>query len=112
MKLMPQYLAAMYDLLAGVPPLSKYRLPRWDKVEFTVTRSRMLMGSYDGDPHHISVSSTHCDTYQKAFETMAHEMIHLALERGGSRDHSDHDSDFNALAADVCNAWGWNFKEF
>ncbi len=112
MKLLPQHLAAMYSLLAEVPPFSKHRLPRWDKVEFTVTRSRMLMGSYDGDPHHICVSSTYCDTYQKTLETVAHEMIHLVLERKGSRDHSDHDSDFNAMAADVCNLWGWNFKEF
>lgn len=112
MNLQPQNLAAMYELLSGLPPFSKYDLPRWDKVEFAVTRSRMLMGSYDGDPHHICVSKTLCDTYQKALETMAHEMVHLALERKGSRDHSDHDSDFNALAADICNAWGWKFKEF
>ena len=48
----------------------------------------------------------------KQINTLAHEMVHLCLERKGASDHADHDTDFNALAAKVCNAWGWDFRKF
>lgn len=112
MNLTGTQLESMYCCLAACPPFSKLKLPPVERIDFDVSRSRMLMGSYDGDPHTISVSKTICTTIQEAFETVAHEMVHLALERAGSRNHADHDSDFNALAAKVCDAWGWDFKEF
>jgi len=107
-----RHIADMYHVLASLPPFTRYKLPSDAEVEFKLTRSKMLMGSYDVDPHTICVSTHLCTTYQSLFETMAHEMVHLALERKGASDHSNHDSEFNALAAEVCDAWGWNFKEF
>lgn len=102
----------MYEMLAVTRPFTRYKLPPSNKVTFELSRSKMLMGWYDGDPHTIAISTVLNDTYQKCLETMAHEMVHLALEKKGASDHSDHDSEFNALAADVCNAWGWDFKGF
>lgn len=105
-------LAAMYYALKCSDPFRELRLPDPHKVKFTVTRSRMAHGEYDTDPHQIMVSKVCNEDYDDVFQTVAHEMVHFACERKGSPDHANHCSEFNALAAKVCDAWGWNFKEF
>lgn len=112
MKLTPRHLAAIYSMLAALPPFDRYKLASDAKIEFRVTRADMSMGLYEPDPHTISISKPHHEYYKDVVKTMAHEMVHLALERQGKPNHSNHCSDFNALAAEVCNLWGWNFKEF
>lgn len=103
---------AMYEMLASLPPFSRCNCPLSVNVNFETNGSTMLQGSYDVDPHTITLSTKLNKTYQQALETMAHEMVHLCLERKGASDHADHDTDFNALAAKVCNAWGWDFRKF
>ena len=110
MKLTKPLLASIYDLLAGLPPFSSYKLPT--DVEFQINKSTMLFGSYDVDPHVITISSVMHTTYQSVLETMGHEMVHLALEKKGAKDHANHDAQFNALAAKVCDQWGWDFTRF
>lgn len=112
MKLTPSILAGMYYALRATEPFPSYRLPHPSKIKFRVTRTTMSFGEYEPDPHTIRVSREACNNYNDALQTMAHEMTHMALERKGARDHANHDADFNALAAKVCDAWGWNFKEF
>lgn len=112
MKLTRQHLATMYYMLAAMPPFTRYKLPSDAKIDFKINRSKMLCGSYEVDPHTITISRVLCHTYQQVLETLAHEMVHLALEQRGASDHSDHDVAFNNLAAEVCTLWGWNFPKF
>ena len=112
MKLTPRMLQGMYYALKFCAPFNEYRLPDPHKVTFTVTRSSMTCGEYDTDPHQIKVSKVANADLNAVLQTMAHEMVHFALERKGAKDHAHHDSEFNALAAQVCDEWGWNFKEF
>lgn len=112
MKLLPRHLAAMYHTLSVLPPFDRYKLASDARIEFKVTRADLSMGLYEPDPHTISISKVHHKTYNDVMQTMAHEMCHLALERKGSPNHSNHCAEFNALAAEVCNQWGWNFKGF
>ena len=112
MKITPRYLATMYYMLAALPPFNRFKLPSEHEVDFKINRSSMLLGSYDVDPHLIIISRVACHDYKEVMETLAHEMVHLALEQRGASDHSDHDSAFNCLAAEVCTIWGWDFKEF
>lgn len=105
-------LQGMYYALKFCEPLSRYHLPDPFKVQFSVTRSSMTCGEYDTDPHQIKISKVANADLQAVFETMAHEMVHFALERKGAKDHANHDAEFNALAAEVCDTWNWNFKTF
>lgn len=49
-------LHAAYQLLASVPPFSRWPVPDVDQVVFAVTGSEMNMGDYDVDPDTITVS--------------------------------------------------------
>ena len=112
MKLTRRHCAGMYSMLAAMPPFDRFDLPTDARIEFRVNRAGMHKGMYEPDPHTISISKETHDTYHDVLQTMAHEMAHLALERQGRPNHSNHCSEFNALAAQICNIWGWNFKEF
>lgn len=74
-------LVAAYEYLARIKPFSGWNLPESNAVEFEINRSQMLQGEYSPDPHTIKVSSEHCKTQQSVLETVAHEMVHLHLER-------------------------------
>lgn len=102
----------MYSMLAAMPPFDRYNLPSDARVEFSIYRSAMHKGSYEPDPHTIKISKPEHKDYQDVLLTMAHEMVHMALEIRGEREHACHGAAFNALGAEVCNAWNWNFKEF
>ncbi len=112
MKLTKRHLAGMYNMLASLPPFDRYKMAKDVRIDFKVTQAEMTMGLYEPDPHTICISKTQNKTYLDALQTLAHEMVHLALEVKGSSSHHNHCSEFNALAAEVCNNWGWNFKEF
>ena len=112
MKITRLALQNMYDCLAVLPPFDRFTLPLSHSIEFRVNQSKMAKGLYEPDPHQISISRIQHDSYGDVLMTLAHEMVHLALERRGASDHSNHDADFNKLGAEVCDFWGWNFKEF
>lgn len=112
MKLTQRHLQAIYSMLVALPPFDRFNLPSDAIVQFKVNRSRMTKGLYEPDPHTISVSRQEHKDYQDVVHTVAHEMCHLALERIGEGDHSDHGAAFNALAAECCNLWNWDFKTF
>lgn len=112
MKLTQRHLQAIYSMLAAMPPFDRYHLPSDAVIQFKVNRSAMAKGTYEPDPHTITVSKPEHADYQDVVHTVAHEMCHLALERRGERTHADHCSAFNALGAEVCNLWNWDFKTF
>ena len=112
MKLTKRHLASMYNMLAIMPPFDRFKLASDARMEFVVNRASMSAGLYEPDPHTISISKINNKHYHDVLQTMAHEMVHLALERQGRPDHHNHCSEFNALGAEVCDLWGWNFKEF
>lgn len=112
MKLSRKHLSSMYNMLVVLPPFDRYKMAKDVRIDFKITHSDMSQGLYEPDPHTISISKIHNKGYNDVLQTLAHEMVHLALEVAGSPHHHNHCSEFNALAAEVCNEWGWNFKEF
>ena len=105
-------LFAAYQYLSALKPFSAWNLPSSQSVEFEVNRSQMLQGEYSPDPHTIKVSAEHCKTQIAVLETVAHEMVHLALEQSGGYGHLNHDEDFLKHAKAVCKAFGWKTKGF
>ena len=101
-----------YVYLAGLPPFSKWKLPRSTEIAFEVNRSQQMQGEYDTDPHTIKVSSYFCKTWTDVLETVAHEMVHLHLEKSGHYSHADHGKAFKRCAAQVCKSFGWDKETF
>jgi predicted SprT family Zn-dependent metalloprotease len=112
MRLSRQKLQAIYLALRLFPPFQKYKLPT--DVRFRVSRSVQMCGEYfrNCKGHEIVVSSESCHTLLEVTETIAHEMVHMILERKGESDHHAHDAKFNALASEVCNTLGFDFTKF
>lgn len=85
---------------------SDVSLPSVDAVEFRKARRKEYLGYYTFPPHRISISKDHKD--QSHFlQTMAHEMVHVALEQTGAHGHEEHNEPFKALAEAVCIDMGW-----
>jgi hypothetical protein len=89
-----------YSVFSGVP------LPSVDSVSFRRTRLKGYLGYYTFPPHKISISGKHT-SYSHLLQTMAHEMIHAALEQTGASGHEEHNAPFKALADAVCADMGW-----
>ena len=112
MKLTQRHLAAIYSMLAAMPPFDRYSLPSDAVVQFKVNRSGQAKGTYEPDPYLITVSKSEHADYQDVVHTVAHEMVHLALDRVGEEHHANHGAQFNRLGAECCNLWNWDFKAF
>src|SRR5580693_7778203 len=83
--LTPEMLAAAYDFLRTTPPFTGWRLPESDDVVFGLSLRPKEFGRYqwDGEHHTITMSIkaiAHTDTLMRY---MAHEMVHLSLEKDG-----------------------------
>jgi hypothetical protein len=81
-------------------------LPSVNSVSFHRTRLKGYLGYYTFPPHKISISAKHT-SYCHLLQTMAHEMIHAALEQNGAHGHEEHNAPFTALADAVCVDMGW-----
>ena len=112
MKLTETQLRAIYVMLTCCPPFSRWKLPDEYRLKFKVTRSDMHMGMYEPDPHRLAISAPQHTGLAAVVETMAHELIHLKLEREGRQGHADHGPQFKAHASEVCKAWGFDESTF
>lgn len=112
MKLTVRHVRSVYTCLAMLPPFSAWRMPDEYRVEFGVSNSNRVFGLYDSDPHSISVSKQQCKNFDDVIKTMAHEMLHLKLERDGDPEHSDHKGQWKQRAEEICGHFGWKTEEF
>lgn len=97
-------------LVLIVMPLSGEPKPL--EIVFHVIKDPGLYGLYDcvDENHIICVSSSNVGHNQTLMRTMAHEMCHLKQCIRGQE--TDHDKQFKALAAAVCDANGFDPVEF
>lgn len=81
-------------------------LPSVDSIQFKKKKIKKLHGFYEFPPHRITID-TSTKSYQQLLQIMAHEMLHVALEKAGACDHEKHTAPFVALADAVCIDMGW-----
>lgn len=109
----PESVAALYDALRQFSPFRSWNLPESDEVEFHVTRERKVYGTYHyGEAHAITVSESVVGHWSTLSETVAHEMIHLHQSIRGTQTRSEHNTEFRRLAAQVCEAFGFDERCF
>ena len=111
-QLSPQMCEAAYEFWRSAPPFRRWKLPPSDEIQFHVIHKRGLFADcemVDGE-HIIRISTAKVrDTYALV-DTMAHEMVHVYLDRRGVRAH--HGADFKRCAARVCRIHGFDPKTF
>jgi len=108
----PARLRHFYESIAKSPPCITWKLPSADKVTIKVARVYNAFGMFEDDPYTITICPKHCTTLLEAFETMAHEMVHLKRCVDKDPDWDDHEEPFRKLAAEICQAWGFDSAKF
>jgi hypothetical protein len=110
----PDILHWAYEYLRHTPPFRRWGLPEADEVEFHVTRSQEARGHCQqagaAGAAVIAVSQALVVRTQRLIETVAHEMIHLYLDRRGVK--SAHGAEFKKCAAAVCREHGFDPGDF
>lgn len=110
-KLSPQKLAAIYEMLSEFEPFKSWKMPPSKDVEFHVYRAKDCYGEYSPDPHSITLSSEKNGFLETAIRTMAHEMIHLKLYVMGRKNWDKHEKNFVQMAHKVSINMGFDPKE-
>lgn len=106
--LTPDILAAAYSYLRATQPFNRWKLPPAHEIKFKITRSPTDAGYCSGN---VIGLSTKCIGYTPyCLEIMAHEMIHLHLDRKGVKQH--HGPEFQRCAKRVCEIHGFDPKRF
>lgn len=111
--LTPNDLCAAYDLLRGTAPFKRWKLPEGEEVEFHFVKMRSQADCHhDGRRHVIRIAANKHHTLLATIVTMAHEMVHLHLDKSYPRDKSHHGSRFNKHADIVCKHHGFDRGQF
>jgi hypothetical protein len=110
--LTPDTLCAAYEYLRATPPFRRWKLPQGDQIEFRVTHEKSYVGQAIGGAEFpiIWISGHHVGRTQTLLETMAHEMIHVYLDRKGVRAH--HGAAFKSCADRICRYHGFDPRGF
>jgi hypothetical protein len=103
----------IYRLLIKLPPLSGWRLPSPDQVNFKVRHLFDVYGTYEPNPHLITISSAKHLWLETVQRTIVHECIHLKLflKHGENGPWDKHTPEFLTLANDVATKLGFDPKE-
>ena len=74
-----QNLAYLYDMACKLPPFNKFKMPKSYRVKFKVISDPSIYGCFDEVEMQIEISSGSCGHFTTIFQTLLHEMTHLAL---------------------------------
>lgn len=106
----PEMMETVYEYLRLTPPFKGWKLPHADGVEFHVTRHQNIHGDFSSSKKRIRISTRKTFWTSTLIETMAHEMVHLHLDRIDSR--ILHGPKFQRIALHVCKHHGFDPKSF
>jgi hypothetical protein len=123
LKLTPDVLAAAYEYLRATLPFSRWGLPHGEdaaRVRFRVTSAKVYQGqhqlcvnSIDGQLcHDVRISSRWVKDTNGLLETMAHEMVHMRLDRIRRAGRAHHGPRFQKTADLVCRRHGFRRDVF
>jgi hypothetical protein len=83
-------LEILYNMACQMPPFNKLPMPKSNKVSFKVIKDPTIYGCFDEHEMEIQISSGSCGYFITIFQTLLHEMVHLALYVRGDDDFHEH----------------------
>ena len=87
-------LEILYNMACKLPPFNRLPMPKSDKVKFRVIKNPTIYGCFDEVDMAIEISSGSCGHFITIFQTLLHEMVHLALYVRGDDDFDQHGEKF------------------
>lgn len=111
--LTPEILRAAYDFLRMTEPFDGWDLPEGEAVAFAVIRADDKYGDCEttnSKPPLIRISSRLVGWTDTLVKVMAHEMLHVHLQRLDAR--AKHGPRFKKLALEICKHHGFDPKNF
>jgi hypothetical protein len=92
--LTPKNLEILYNMACKMPPFNKLKMPKSNKVRFVVIKNPGIYGCFDEIEMEIHISRGSCGHFTTIFQTLLHEMVHLALYVRGDDDFDQHGPKF------------------
>ena len=87
-------LEILYNMACQMAPFNKLPMPKSSKVKFKVIKNPDIYGCFDEEEMEIQISSNACGHFTTIFQTLLHEMVHLALYVRGDSDFHEHGEKF------------------
>ena len=87
-------LEILYNMACQLPPFNKLKMPKSNKVRFVVINNPGIYGCFDEVLMEIHISRGSCGHFTTIFQTLLHEMVHLALYVRGDNDFHEHGPKF------------------
>jgi hypothetical protein len=87
-------LEILYNMACQMAPFNTLPMPKSDKVKFRVIKNPTIYGCFDEVDMAIEISSGSCGHFITIFQTLLHEMVHLALYVQGDDDFDQHGAKF------------------
>jgi hypothetical protein len=115
LRITPERLAGVYEMLRSFPPFSGWKLPPSSEVGFHVSKTDRWHAAWwmDGQTHHIEVSYKKHGHLHSLVASMAHEMIHARQRIAKTETKgAEHNAEFKRLAAIVCRSFGFDIGQF
>lgn len=110
LRLTSDVLRAAYAYLEETEPFRSWNLPDAEDVRFVVSRGKGVQGWAVLHKKEIAISSACVGCTRVLMEIMAHEMVHMHVDRHG--DASPHGPHFLKAAKKVCAIHGFDYKSF
>lgn len=87
-------LEILYNMACQLPPFNRLKMPKSNKVRFVVIQNPTIYGCFDEVEMEIHISRGSCGHFTTIFQTLLHEMVHLALYVRGDDDFDQHGKKF------------------
>lgn len=87
-------LEILYNMACKLPPFNTLPMPKSSKVNFKVIKDPTIYGCFDEIEMEIQISAGSCGHFITIFQTLLHEMVHLALYVRGDKDFDQHGKKF------------------
>lgn len=115
--LTPEMLESQYELLKLTPPFRGWKLPPADDIIFKIINwkdreAHFVVRKGGGEPE-IAISTHYVKTLNQLAQCLAHEMIHLHMDRKKMHPGpTAHNWRFKRFAKTVCRTHGWDLEGF
>jgi hypothetical protein len=87
-------LEILYNMACQLPPFNTLPMPKSSDIVFRVIKDPTIYGCFDEVEMAIEISKGSCGHFTTIFQTLLHEMVHLALYIKKYKDWHLHDERF------------------
>lgn len=109
MKITPEKVRAVYQMLLSLEPFDKWNLSAANRITFAVAPLKSRRGDWDPNTNTLRVSTVCITTFPALVAVVMHEICHVRQQRlCRLPDSADgHNGDFNRMRDQICKHHGF-----